>query len=111
MTLALRFTRRTRRTTTSDAAQAVTRERDALGERLFGALLGGMELLTVELGVRAGLYGALRDGGHASADELAARAGITERPMFANESSALKPCWIATTSPAPETVALCLMCH
>ena len=66
-------------TMVTDAAQAITRERDALGERLFGALLGGMELLTVELGVRAGLYRALRDGGHATADELADRAGLTER--------------------------------
>jgi SAM-dependent methyltransferase len=66
-------------TRTTDAAQARMRERDALGERLFGALLGGMELLSVELGMQTGLYPALRDGGPATAGELAGRAGISER--------------------------------
>jgi SAM-dependent methyltransferase len=66
-------------TTTTDAAQALSRERDALGERLFGALLGGMELLSVELGIQTGLYAALRDGGPATAGELAGRTGISER--------------------------------
>jgi SAM-dependent methyltransferase len=66
-------------TTTTDATQALIRERDALGERLFGALLGGMELLSVELGTQTGLYRALRDGGPATAGELAGRARISER--------------------------------
>jgi SAM-dependent methyltransferase len=66
-------------TTTTDAAQALSRKRDALGERLFGALLGGMELLSVELGIQTGLYAALRDGGPATAGELAGRSGISER--------------------------------
>jgi hypothetical protein len=66
-------------TTTTDAGQALVSERDLLGERLLGGLLGGMELLTVELGVRTGLYAALRDAGPVTAGELAARAGIAER--------------------------------
>jgi SAM-dependent methyltransferase len=66
-------------TTTSDAVPALVSKRDLLGERLLGALLGGMELLTVELGMRTGLYGALRDAGPVTADELAGRAGIAER--------------------------------
>src|SRR5688572_30548507 len=65
--------------TTTSAAQALARERDALDERLFGALLGGMELLTVDLGVRTGLYPALRDVGPATASELAGRPGIAAR--------------------------------
>jgi hypothetical protein len=65
--------------TTTSAAQALARERDALDERLFGALLGGMELLSVDLGVRTGLYPALRDVGPATAGVLAGRAGIAAR--------------------------------
>lgn len=49
---------------------------DALGERLFGCLLGGMELLTVQLGVQTGLFAALRDGGPATAGELAGGPGL-----------------------------------
>ncbi len=56
-----------------------SRQRDALGERLFGCLLGGMELLTVQLGVQTGLYVALRDGGPATAGELAGLSGVAER--------------------------------
>jgi ubiquinone/menaquinone biosynthesis C-methylase UbiE len=53
--------------------------RDALVERLFGSFIGSMELLTIELGQRLGLYAALQDGGPLRADELAERAGITPR--------------------------------
>ena len=65
-------------TTISEVAET-TRQRDALGERLFGCLLGGMELLTVQLGVQTGLYAALHDCGQATASELAGRAGVAER--------------------------------
>jgi len=51
----------------------------ALSERLFAALIGGMELATVELGLRLGLYAALRGAGPTTAAELAGRAGIAER--------------------------------
>ncbi len=66
-------------TTTTDAKENPTHQRDALGERLFGCLLGGMELLTVQLGVQTGLYAALREGGPATAGELAGRAGVAGR--------------------------------
>jgi hypothetical protein len=49
-----------------------------LSERLFGALIGAAELLTVQLGRELGLYAALRDGPHDPAG-LAAAAGIDER--------------------------------
>jgi 2-polyprenyl-3-methyl-5-hydroxy-6-metoxy-1,4-benzoquinol methylase len=57
--------------------------RDALAGRLFEATLGAFELLSVYLGDRLGLYAALRDGGPATAGELARAAGID--PRYARE--------------------------
>jgi 2-polyprenyl-3-methyl-5-hydroxy-6-metoxy-1,4-benzoquinol methylase len=51
---------------------------DVLAERLLGALTGALELCTVELGRRLGLYAALRDGPLSPA-ELAEAAGVDER--------------------------------
>jgi SAM-dependent methyltransferase len=51
---------------------------DALAERIFGSLLGTMEIFTVYLGDRLGLYTTLAESAATSAD-LAARAGIAER--------------------------------
>jgi SAM-dependent methyltransferase len=51
----------------------------ALAERLFKDALGALELYTVYLGERLGLYRALADGGPATSAELAARTGTTER--------------------------------
>jgi SAM-dependent methyltransferase len=51
---------------------------DALAERIFGSLLGTMEVFTIYLGDRLGLYAALADGAATPAD-LAARAGVAER--------------------------------
>ena len=51
----------------------------ALSERLFGDLAGALELLTVYLGERLGLYQALAAGGPATSGELAARTGTVER--------------------------------
>lgn len=51
---------------------------DVLAERLVGALTGAVELLTVEVGRRLGLYAALR-GGPLTPSELAKAAGIDER--------------------------------
>jgi len=56
----------------------MTSPADILGERLFGALLGAVELCTVELGRELGLYTVLRDGPQTSAG-LAKAAGIDER--------------------------------
>jgi len=48
-------------------------------DRLFQALLGTAEVLSVHLGDRLGWYRALADGGAATAAELTARAGGAER--------------------------------
>src|SRR4051812_50224367 len=58
-----------------------TRERsaDALVDRLFTAGVGMMEVISVYIGDRLKLYRSLRDGGPATASELATRAGIAER--------------------------------
>ena len=52
---------------------------DALRERLFGHALGALELYTIYLGERLGLYRALAEGGAATSSELAARTQTTER--------------------------------
>ncbi len=52
---------------------------DALVERVFEASVGMFELMAIYLGVRLRLYAALRDGGPATAPELASRAGIDAR--------------------------------
>jgi 2-polyprenyl-3-methyl-5-hydroxy-6-metoxy-1,4-benzoquinol methylase len=52
---------------------------DALIERLFGDLVGMLELFCVYVGDQLGFYRALREGGPATAPELAARAGTNER--------------------------------
>jgi 2-polyprenyl-3-methyl-5-hydroxy-6-metoxy-1,4-benzoquinol methylase len=51
----------------------------ALAERLFQDALGALELYTVYLGDRLGLYRALADGGPATSAELAGRTGTAER--------------------------------
>jgi SAM-dependent methyltransferase len=64
---------------TMATTESVTSQRDALGQRLFAGLLGGMELLAAQLGIRLGLYTVLQDAGAMTAGALAARAGIDER--------------------------------
>ena len=56
---------------------------DELVERLFGAGLGMMEVMSVYVGDRLGLYRDLRDRGPATAPALAERAGID--PRYARE--------------------------
>src|SRR5271154_6990532 len=51
----------------------------ALTSRLFRDMAGALELLTVYLGERLGLYRALHADGPATSAELAARTGTTER--------------------------------
>src|SRR6266545_1253633 len=51
----------------------------ALAERLFRDAAGALELYTVYLGERLGLYRALAEGGPATSAELAERTGTTER--------------------------------
>ena len=52
---------------------------DQLVERLFGATLGALELLSVYLGWRLDLYRVLADSGPLRPTQLAARAGIDAR--------------------------------
>lgn len=52
---------------------------EALVERLFGAVIGTVEVASVHLGGRLGLYRALADGGDATPAQLAARTGTAER--------------------------------
>ena len=50
-----------------------------LAERLFGDVVGALELFGVYLGDQLGLYRALNTGGPATSAELAARTGTAER--------------------------------
>ena len=52
---------------------------EAFAERIFQAALGAMDLASVYVGDRLGLYRALADGGPLTASGLAAAAGIDER--------------------------------
>jgi SAM-dependent methyltransferase len=60
------------------AAEAPT-PTDQLVERLFTTTIGALELFSVHLGRRLGLYETLRDRGACTASDLAERAGIDER--------------------------------
>ena len=56
---------------------------EALVNRLFESALGALDLYTVGLGVRLGLYASLHEDGSANSAELAARTGIA--PRYARE--------------------------
>jgi 2-polyprenyl-3-methyl-5-hydroxy-6-metoxy-1,4-benzoquinol methylase len=56
-----------------------TGRRDALVERLFESTIATLELFSVHLGFRLGLYHAFDEAGPLSPPELAERAGIAER--------------------------------
>ena len=58
---------------------AIARSADALIGRLFEASIGFMEVASVYVGDRLGLYRSLRDAGPATAGELAHRTGIAAR--------------------------------
>ena len=58
-------------------------QREALAERVFGAVLGTMDLFCIYIGDRLGLYGALAGAGPCTPGELAAAAGID--PRYARE--------------------------
>ena len=66
-----------------EAAETIAREdenrRDTLAERMFESLLGGMELLSVDLGRRLRLYETIWDAGSVTSHDLAGRSGIAER--------------------------------
>ena len=63
----------------TEASATQERSAEALVARLFEASLGMMDVMSVYVGDRLGLYRALRDHGPSTATELAARAGIDER--------------------------------
>jgi 2-polyprenyl-3-methyl-5-hydroxy-6-metoxy-1,4-benzoquinol methylase len=52
---------------------------EALRERMFGSAVAALEIYTVYLGERLGLYRALADGGPATSAQLADRTGTAER--------------------------------
>jgi 2-polyprenyl-3-methyl-5-hydroxy-6-metoxy-1,4-benzoquinol methylase len=64
-------------------ADSVRADRIDLGERLFQAAVGTLDLYSVYLGDRLGLYRALADRGALTAGELADAAGI--HPRYARE--------------------------
>jgi 2-polyprenyl-3-methyl-5-hydroxy-6-metoxy-1,4-benzoquinol methylase len=66
-------------TTTIPSPAPTEKTPDALVGRLFEATLGMMDIMSVYIGDRLGLYRALRDGGPATPGDLAIRAGIDER--------------------------------
>jgi SAM-dependent methyltransferase len=61
------------------AAQRAAQQRDALAERLFRSNMALLDVLTVYLGDRLGLYRALTESGPVSPRALAARTGTDER--------------------------------
>lgn len=63
----------------STAGEPTSAATDALVERLFAATINTLEVASVYLGGRLGLYRALADGGDATPGELAARTGTAER--------------------------------
>ena len=65
--------------TTEDVAVKDEKTADALVGRLFEATIGMMDMMSVYLGDRLGLYRALHDGGPATAADVASRAGIDRR--------------------------------
>jgi SAM-dependent methyltransferase len=69
--------------TTSDPVADAQAAAGALGERLFTAGLGALDVLTVYVGVRLGLYAALAARPETTMDDLASDAGIA--PRYARE--------------------------
>src|SRR5258706_6827664 len=63
----------------TNAPAARERSAEALVGRLLEASIGMMDIMSVYLGDRLGLYRALHEGGPSTAAELGARAGIDER--------------------------------
>jgi len=60
-------------------AEAIEARVGALAERIFGNGIAALELVTINIGTRLGLYQALADGGPATPTDLAARTGTDER--------------------------------
>jgi len=69
---------------TSASGSAADANVGALADRLFQAGVATIDLLTVYLGLRLGLYQALHDHGSCTEDELAAATGISRRATPGN---------------------------
>ena len=77
---------------------------DGLVERLFDSGLKSLELLTVYLGDRLGLYRELANGGAGTAAEVAKRANLNEDMFESGWSSRLWPAyWASGTHPSMKT--------
>jgi len=61
------------------SARTPEQRREALVEQVFGSAIGLMELLSIYVGERLGLYRALAEGGAATAPELAAATATNKR--------------------------------
>jgi hypothetical protein len=59
--------------------QTADQRRDALTERIFESSIGVLEILSIYVGDRLGLYRVLADGGEVTASELATVTGTHER--------------------------------
>ena len=59
--------------------ETAEQRRDALAERIFESSLGMLEILSIYVGDRLGLYRALADGGEVTASEFATVTGTHER--------------------------------
>jgi hypothetical protein len=59
--------------------ETAEQRRDALVERIFESSIGMLEILSIYVGNRLGLYRALADGGEVTASELATVTGTHER--------------------------------
>ena len=68
---------------TATIDNSIEAEAGALAERLFGSALGAIDLYTVYLGVRLGLYETLAAEGECTPAALASSAGI--HPRYARE--------------------------
>src|SRR5437879_3758819 len=69
-------------TTTQDPTVDEARQGEFIG-RLFNAGIGAIELVTIDIGARLGLYEVLNERGPSTVDELADTAGI--HPRYARE--------------------------
>lgn len=65
--------------TTIQMAEHEAAQRDALVGRLFEAVIGTMDIFSIYIGDRLGLYHALNDAGDATSTELAAATSMHER--------------------------------
>jgi len=83
-------------------AAACNGSAELLVERLFGAVLGILDVSTIHIGDRLGLYTALVSSGGATSGELAAATATDERYVGSGSSS--KPSARSSTSTTPPRI-------